>query len=169
MKKSLIRRVYNRFFHILARFSPGATTLRPMLHRARGVKIGANVFIGDDVFIDNEYPECIEVGDNAQISIRVVIVAHTRGPGRVIVGRDAFIGPHCVIACSSGRTLTIGAGAVIGPGCVITRNVAPRVYLVLPPLRPAGIATVSLPSATSMEEFVAGLRPWTEDIVASGE
>jgi hypothetical protein len=49
---------------------------------------------------------------------------------------------------------------VIGPGCVITRNVAPRTYLVLPPPRPIGIATVPLPAAKSMEEFMAGLRPW---------
>ncbi|MEI8139860.1 MAG: acyltransferase [bacterium] len=160
MKKSLVRRIFNRFFHILARFSPGATSLRPLLHRARGVKIGNNVFIGDDVFIDNEYPECIEIGENVQISIRVVIIAHTRGSGRVIIERDAFIGPHCVIACSAGRTLSIGAGAVIGPGCVITRNVVPHIYLVVPPPRPAGTVTVPLPAAKSMEEFVAGLRPW---------
>ena len=169
MQKSLVRRVCNRFFHVLARVSPGATSLRPLLHRARGVRIGANVFIGDDVFIDNEYPECIEIGANAQISIRVVIVAHTRGPGRVIIERDAFIGPHCVIACSAGRTLTIGAGAVIGPGCVVTRNVAPRMYLVVPPPRPVGTATVPLPAATSMEEFVAGLRPLGEDAATLGE
>lgn len=159
MNKSLARRIFNRIFHVLARFSPGATSLRPALHRARGVQIGANVFIGDDVFIDNEYPECIEIGTNVQISIRVVIVAHTRGAGRVIIERDAFVGPHCVIACGAGRTLTIGAGAVVGPGCVITRNVPARSYLVVPSARPVGIVTVPLPAATSMEEFVAGLRP----------
>lgn len=160
MKKPLHRRIFNRVFHLLARLSPGSTTLRPALHRVRGVKIGAGVFLGDDVFIDNEYPECVEIQDRAQISIRVVIVAHTRGFGRVVIEKDAFVGPHCVIACSAGRTLTIGAGAVIGPGCVITRNVAPRAYLVLPAPRPMGIATVPLSTARTMEEFIGGLKPW---------
>jgi len=160
LKKPLHRRVFGRVFHLLARLSPGATTLRPALHRARGVKIGPGVFLGDDVFIDNEYPECVEIQESAQISIRVVIVAHTRGPGRVVIEKGAFVGPHCVIACSAGRTLTIGAGAVIGPGCVITRNVPPRAYLALPSPRPIGIATVPLSTATSMEEFIGGLKPW---------
>jgi len=118
------------------------------------------VFIGDDVFIDNEYPEFIEIGDNVQISIRTIIIAHTRGPGRVIIESDAFVGPMCVIACSAGRIVKIGAGAVIGPGCVITRSVAPRTYLTQSPPRPIGIATVPLPCAETMEAFLAGLRPW---------
>ncbi|MCL4788723.1 MAG: acyltransferase [Verrucomicrobia bacterium] len=160
MTKSLHRRIFNRVFHLLARLSPGSTSFRPMLHRWRGVKIGKEVFLGDDVFIDNEYPECVEIQDRVQISIRVVIVAHTRGSGRVIIERDTFVGPHCVIACSAGRTLTIGAGAVIGPGCVITRNVAPRTYLTLPAPRPIGIATVPLSTANTMEEFLGGLKPW---------
>jgi hypothetical protein len=92
----------------------------------------------------------------------VVIVAHTRGPGRVIVEEDAFVGPHCVIACGAGRTLTIGAGAVIGPGCVITRSVAPRAYLALPAPRPVATVGVPLPAAVTMDEFVAGLRPWAK-------
>jgi acetyltransferase-like isoleucine patch superfamily enzyme len=160
MSKPLHRRIFNRVFHLLARLSPGSTSLRPLLHRWRGVKIGRDVFLGDDVFIDNEYPECVEIQDRAQISIRVVIVAHTRGSGRVVIEQDAFVGPHCVIACSAGRTLTIGAGAVIGPGCVITRNVAPRTYLALPSLQPAGIATVPLSTAATMDEFIRGLKPY---------
>lgn len=160
MNKPLHRRIFNRVFHLLARLSPGATSLRPALHRLRGVKIGTDVFLGDDVFIDNEYPECVEIRDRAQVSIRVVIVAHTRGPGRVVIEPDAFVGPHCVIACSAGRTLTIGAGAVLGPGCVVTRNVPPRTYLVLPPPRPMGLATVPLSTARTMEEFHQGLKAW---------
>ena len=69
MSKSLFKRIFNRIFHVMARFSPGSTSLRPMLHRARGVTIGRDVFIGDDVFIDNEYPDCVELGDNVQSAI----------------------------------------------------------------------------------------------------
>ena len=87
MTKSLSSRVLNRLLAQVARFAPGSTTLRPMLHRLRGVKIGRRVFIGDDVYLDNEYPEAIEIGDDVQISIRAVVIAHTRGAGRVIIAR----------------------------------------------------------------------------------
>ena len=45
----------------MARFLPGSTSLRPFLHKLRGVRIQGDVFIGDDVYIENEYPECIEI------------------------------------------------------------------------------------------------------------
>ncbi len=159
MAKALPRRVWNRLLALLARFAPGSTSLRPMLHRARGVRIGRNVFIGDDVYLDNEYPEAIEIGDDVQISIRAVVIAHTRGPGRVRIGKEAFIGPHVVVACSSGRTLTIGEGAVVSAGCIVTKNVPPRLVLMPAASQASAIATVALTTAKSMEAFYAGLRP----------
>jgi heptaprenylglycerol acetyltransferase len=144
---------------LLARFAPGSTTLRPMLHRARGVKIGRNVFIGDDVYLDNEYPEAIEIQDDVQISIRAVIIAHTRGPGRLVIQRAAFVGPHAVVACSSSRTLTIGEGAVVSAGCIVTKNVPPHVVLTPAPAHVSARATVALTTAKTMEEFYSGLRP----------
>ena len=70
LEKSLLKRCLNRVLHLIVRVSPGSTTLRPILHRARGVKIGRGVFIGDDVYIDGEYPELIEIQDGAAISMR---------------------------------------------------------------------------------------------------
>jgi acetyltransferase-like isoleucine patch superfamily enzyme len=149
----------NRLFGLLARFAPGSTTLRPMLHRARGVKIGRNVFIGDDVHLENEYPEAIEIQDDVQISVRAVIIAHTRGPGRVIIEKEAFIGPHVVVACSSGRVLRIGEGAVVSAGCIVTKNVLPRMVLRPAAAQVVARATVALTTAKTMEEFHSGLRP----------
>jgi serine acetyltransferase len=125
MSKSILKRATNRWFHLLARFCPGATTLRPLLHRARGVKIGRHVFIGEEVYLDNEYPECIEIMDHVQISIRAIVVAHTRGPGRGVIEQGAFVGPNAVLVCGAGRALRIGEGAVIGAGSVITKSVPP--------------------------------------------
>ena len=130
-----------------------------MLHRWRGVKIGRDVFIGDDVYIDNEYPECIEIQDGVQISIRAVIIAHTRGSGKVILEKECFVGPHVVIASSAARTLRIGQGAVISAGCIVTKNVPPRIVLVPAAARVVGLASVSLPQAETMEQFIAGLSP----------
>jgi len=118
----LLGRIFNRVLHLLARNVPGATGFRPFLHRLRGVKIGNDVFIGDDVYLENEYPNAIEIQDGVQISVRATIIAHTRGPGKVIIEKDAFIGPNTVIVVSAGRTLIIGEGAVIGAGVVVTNN-----------------------------------------------
>jgi acetyltransferase-like isoleucine patch superfamily enzyme len=157
--KSIIRRAANRVFALLARFSPGARTLRVWLHRARGVKIGRGVFIGDEVYIDNEYPECVEIQAHAQISIRAIIIAHTRGPGRVVIGKDAFLGANSVIACSAGCMIRIGERAVIGPGTIITKSVPAGLYLV--PAPPQFVAKVGVPLSTtdSIRSFRAGLRP----------
>lgn len=159
MAKSLVRRVLNRLLNLVARVIPGATTLRPMLHRARGVKIGRAVFIGDDVYIDGEYPEMIEIQDGAAVSMRAVIIAHNKGPGKVIIEREAFVGPQAVVMASGGKTLRVGQGAVVGAGCVISRNVAPRAVVIAAANQVVGEATVSLPAAETVEQFWSGLKP----------
>ena len=49
--------------------------------------------------LENEYPECVEIGHDVQISVRAVFLAHTRGAGRIIVEDGACIGPHVLVAC----------------------------------------------------------------------
>jgi acetyltransferase-like isoleucine patch superfamily enzyme len=129
----------------------------------RGVNILGPIFIGEDVYLDNEYPEAIEIHELVQISVRAMILAHTRGAGKVIIEKAAFIGPNVVIACSAGRVLRIGEGSVIGPGCVITRSVAARTYLM--PARAEAVAKVGLPLplAENIQEFIAKLQPCAPD------
>lgn len=168
-KKSAFRRLLNRTLGILARFSPGLSTIRPMLHRARGVKIGRGVCINNEVYLENEFPESIEIGHRVQISVRATIIAHTRGPGKVIIGDDAFIGPNTVIACAAGRVIKIGAGAVIGPGVVISRSVPPGVYLTVAEPQVVAHVGVPLPASRSIEVFRAGLRPLNSAAVKSSD
>jgi acetyltransferase-like isoleucine patch superfamily enzyme len=130
-----------------------------MLHRWRGVKVGQNVFIGDEVYIDNEYPEMIEIHDHAAVSMRAILIAHSMGPGKIVIEREAFIGPQVVLLCSSGKTLRIGEGAVISAGCVITRDVPARAVIAPAPTHVAGHASVSMPAAKTVEEFWSGLKP----------
>jgi len=159
MSKSIIRRVLNRFLHSLARTLPGATSLRPMLHRLRGVKIGKNVFIADDVYLENEYPEAVEIHDGVQISVRSIIIAHTRGPGKVVIEENAYLGPNTVVATSGGRSLRIGAGAVIGAGVVIGNDVAAKMFIPSSPAKPVATVMVPLAKAERMEDFIRGLAP----------
>lgn len=137
---------------------PGATSFRPFLHRLRGVKISGRVFIGDDVYIENEYPECIELCEGAQICLRSILIAHTRGPGRIVVGKNAFLGANCVVTAPVGRTLTIGEGAVVTTSSAIGANVP--AHTMVGNERAKSLATVTVPLAmdTPYEEFLAGLR-----------
>lgn len=159
MKKSLLKRGLNRVLHVLARHGPGATTLRPFFHRIRGVRIGRQVFIADEVYLENEYPEAVEIHDGVQISVRSIIIAHTRGPGRVIIEKDAYIGPNVVIAGAGGRTLRIGEGSVLGAGVVISSDVPARTFVANNAAKPVARVLVPLATAKRMEDFVRGLAP----------
>jgi acetyltransferase-like isoleucine patch superfamily enzyme len=159
MKKSALRGAFNRILGILARFVPGATTLRPFLHRLRGVQISGRVFIGDDVYVENEYPECIELHDGAQVCLRSILIAHTRGPGRIVIGENAFVGANCVVTASPGRTLTIGEGAVVATCSVISSDVPACTMVGNEKARLLATVTVPFTMETSYESFLAGLKP----------
>ena len=159
VKKSIVRRVWNRVLGMLARFVPGATSLRPFLHKLRGARITGRVFIGDDVYLENEYPECIEVHDGAQICLRSILIAHTRGPGRIVIGKNAFVGANCVLTTSPGVTLTIGEGAVITASSVVSSDVPAHMLVGNVKAKPIARATVALTLETPYDRFLAGLRP----------
>jgi len=157
-----MRRAFNRLFHTFAKILPGGSTIRPYLHRLRGVKISKGVFIGDEVYLENEYPECIEIQAGAQIGIRTIVMAHINNreePGRVIIEKNVWIGPNCVISASPDRELRIGEGAVVGPASVIKTSVSARSFYA--PERARHIANVQVPLAadTSYASFLSGLSP----------
>lgn len=162
MGKFILKRIMNRILHMLAKTLPGRTTIRPFLHKLRGVKIYGKIVIGDDVYIENEYPENVEIHDGAQILLRSTIIAHTRGRGKVIIEKNAYIGANSIIASSSNRTLTIGEGAVVALQSAITSDVPPFTFVSGP--RPKPLAQVSNPLTltTTYEEFIRGLRPIRE-------
>ncbi len=159
MEKNLLRRLSNRVLGHLARTLPGCTSLRPLLHRLRGVQIQGKAFIGDDVYIENEYPERVILEDGAQICLRSTVVAHTKGVGQVILGKNAFVGAGCLIVASPNSTLRIGEGAVVAAGSVITTNVPPGTLVA--PESPKAWASVTVPLAieTEFAEFLKGLTP----------
>jgi serine acetyltransferase len=108
------------------------------------------------VYIDDEYPECVVIHENAVIGVSVVIIAHMRGIGHVEIGPDSFIGPNSVIM----PDVTIGEGAVVAAGSVVTRDVPP--YTMVggsPDAKPMARVTATLGRRKSMEAFRRGLRP----------
>ena len=141
---------------------PGGYTLRPWLHRKRGVFIGKNTWISQLVYIDELHPEAVIIGDNCTIGLRTSIFTHFYwGPkksrnagGKVVIENDVFIGPHCVIL----PNVHIGQGAVIKAGTVVSRDVPPHVFLGSAPPVVLGKATVPLTAEHSYDEFLMGLR-----------
>jgi acetyltransferase-like isoleucine patch superfamily enzyme len=158
-EKGLIKRGGNRFLHLLARFLPGATTLRPSLHRARGVKIHGRIFIGEEVYIESEYPECVEIHDGAQIALRATIMAHFRGTGYVMIGKNAWVGPHSLISAHPGQTLKIGEGSVVGASSLVLKDVPPHTFVAGVPAKPIARVTVPMTLDATYEDFKKGLKP----------
>ena len=159
----MIKDVYQRILRKIAFSAPGGYSIRPMLHRLRGVTIGNGVWISQYVYIDEIHPDAITIGDNTTIGIGTSIIAHFYwGPkkkdhnGKVIIEHDVFIGPHCVIL----PNVRIGNGAVIQAGTIISRDVPPGTLWGPPKAKPLAKATVPLTKYSSFEDFMKGLRPF---------
>jgi acetyltransferase-like isoleucine patch superfamily enzyme len=157
----MLPNIVARLLHKIAFISPGGNSLRPWLHRLRGAKIGKNVWVAQFVYIDELHPAALTIGDNCTIGLRTSIFTHFywgprrfAGNGKVIIGKDVFIGPHCVIL----PNVTIGEGSVIRAGTVVSRNVPPHTFWGAPPAGPLGTAPVPLTSEHGYEEFARCLR-----------
>ncbi|MGA2844794.1 MAG: acyltransferase [Candidatus Acidiferrales bacterium] len=95
------------------------------MHRARGVHIGKDVWIGYDVILDTSRPYLITIGDRASLSMRVTVIAHFRETQGVTIEEDAFIGPGALIL----PNVVIGRGAVVTAGSVVTKSVPPMIVV----------------------------------------
>ena len=155
--------VINRILHKLASIMPGGYTVRPQLHRMRGVNIGKNVWISQYVYLDEIHPEAVSIGDNSSIGLRSSVFTHfywgprrsKDGYSKVVIENDVFIGPHCLILPG----VRVGEGAVVKGGSVLTRNVPPFMFWGPPPVGPLGRVTVPLTAQHEYYDFVRGLRP----------
>ena len=159
----------NRVLQVVALYSPGGDTIRPMLHRRRGVKIGRRTWVGFDTLIEPSYPERVEIGDRVAIGIRVLILAHFAHLGRnrestsgeldervsVRIEDDVFIGPGAIIM----PNVTIGHGAVVASGSVVTRSVAPLTMVQGNPAEPIARCGVPLGLDTPIKDFYRKLTP----------
>jgi acetyltransferase-like isoleucine patch superfamily enzyme len=161
--------IKNRVLQLAALYSPGGDTIRPMLHRRRGVRIGRRTWVGFDTLIEPSYPHRVEIGDRVAIGIRVLILAHFAHLGRnresasgelddrvsVRIEDDVFIGPGAIIM----PNVTIGHGAVVTSGSVVTRSVAPLTMVQGNPAQPIARCGVPLGLDTPVKEFYAHLTP----------
>lgn len=155
MKENPFRGIKNRVCQHLARILPGARSLRVRLHRARGVHIGKDVWIGYDVILDTSRPHLITIEDRASLSMRVTVVAHFRETQGVRIEEDVFIGPGAIIL----PNVVIGRGAVVSAGSVVSKSVPPMTLVQGNPAVPVAECGVLLSEATSVKEFSRRLKP----------
>lgn len=124
-------KIIGRALRILAWLAP-VYQFRASVYRKCGIKVGKNVYIGFLVMMDGEFPEYIEIGDEASIGPGVTIMAHSgaspfhhrfgiyhEGPQKVTIGRGVWLAAGSIILPG----VTIGEGAIVAAGSVVSRNV----------------------------------------------
>ncbi|WP_129128008.1 acyltransferase [Geomonas oryzae] len=160
MGMGILQRVLGK----LAMVAPGGYTLRPWLQRRRGVRLGKNVWLSQFVYLDDQHPEQIVIGDNVTIGLRCTVFAHfylgdratEEAKGGVVIEEGAFIGPNCTIL----HGVTIGAGAVVVAGSVVTRNVPAGTLYGPPAAQPIARITHPLTAGGEVQyrKFLFGLK-----------
>lgn len=127
------------------------------LLRWAGARIGRNVFISTDVWIDPAFPQLLTIEDDVMVGVGVKIALHEFGPrqfraGQVLIRRGAIIGGFALI----GHGVEIGEGAVVAGGAAVGKDVPPRKLAIGNPARivPLG-ASVSQSASVEPERDVA--------------
>jgi len=97
--------------------------------KERGLTVGQNLTLLQDVIIDDTHCWHITIGDDVTIAPRVHILAHDASTkthlgytkiGKVSIGNRVFVGASSVIMPG----VAIGDDAVIGAGSIVTSDVA---------------------------------------------
>jgi len=160
MRENPFRALINRILQLFTMFLPGGHNLRVWLHRARGVKIGKDVFISFNVVLETGFPHLITIEDDAFIGIGAIVIAHFQDhlqePDRgVRIGKRAFVGPGVIIL----PDVEIGDCAVVTAGSVVTRSVPPMMVVQGNPAVPIAKCGVPLWPDTPLREFSSRLIP----------
>jgi maltose O-acetyltransferase len=99
--------------------------------KKRGLRIGSNVIILDNVLFDPDHCFLISVGDNCTICPNVRCIAHDASTklklgytkiGRIVIRENCFIGDSAIILPG----VQVGPNSIVGAGSVVTRDVPPE-------------------------------------------
>lgn len=108
-------------------------TMRSALLRMAGYRIGAKVFIGEELIIRDDRHDwgMVTIGNRAAIADRVTLVVSSNPNFSmirelfgdvhlpIIIEDDAWLGSGVIVLPG----VTIGSGAVVGAGAVVTKDV----------------------------------------------
>ncbi len=128
-----LRFLYRRYrdFRLQKRalFAP-YNSIRVRLQRKRGVKIGQNVHIGTNVFMDPVFPNFIVIEDGVSVAGGDYILTHNKPLdyhkfisdsylAPVVIKKNAWIAINVTILPG----VTIGEGAIVAAGSVVNKDV----------------------------------------------
>jgi acetyltransferase-like isoleucine patch superfamily enzyme len=126
----LARPAFNRYAMMFGLFLLPFSSLRVLLLRMCGVKVGRGTFVGFNLSIDTNYSHLITIGDFVTISHNVSIYAHTatsvqsrlaqlyRSVSPVVIEDGAWIAASAIILPG----VRIGENCLIGAGAVVTKS-----------------------------------------------
>lgn len=109
--------------------------VRPFILKLIGCKVGKNVFIGKNIYIDSGHANLIRIDDCAHITARTVLLCHKRNLSHYYVGDNYAQLPyitapiHLKEGCSTGTDtiimpgVTIGKGSIVGAGSLVTKDI----------------------------------------------
>ncbi len=126
---------------LMARLVP-SNALRIKLQRAKGVKIGQNVYLGYDTHIDTAYPHLVEIEDFARVAIGAVVLAHSRPADAWMKHLGEQKAPvrikrHAAVYAGAILTpgVTVGEYAIVKEGAVVVEDVPPYTVVAGVPAR----------------------------------
>lgn len=140
-----LRLYINKVLQFVARKVLLPPNIRVVLQKLRGVKFQDtnDIFIGEDVFIDEVFPELVTIGRNVMIAEGVMIFTHLYDPTcsdhamkikPIRIEDGVFIGARSIVL----NGVTLGRGCVIGAASLVTRDVPPYAVMVGNPARQVG-------------------------------
>lgn len=140
-----LRMYANKILQYVARKFLLPPSFRTVLQSLRGVRFidPKSVFLGEDVFIDEVFPDRVKIGRNVMITEGVMIFTHLYDPAYsqhamevkdVVIEDDVFIGARSLIL----NGVKVGKGAVVGAASVVTKDIKPYAIVAGSPAREVG-------------------------------
>jgi maltose O-acetyltransferase len=124
---------FRRYLMIIGMNLIPFASIRALVLRVCGVRIGKDCYIGFNVICDTNYASLIAIGDRVTISHNTSVFAHTATPvvthlsniyrdvKPVSIGDGAWIGAHCLILPG----VNVAEHCMIGAGSVVTKSTEP--------------------------------------------
>lgn len=130
--------------------------LRVWAYRRLGFRIGRNVFIGMQCYLDDMHPHRTVIEDDVVVSYRVTFACH--GPRardhRLVLRQGSYVGAGAILLGGRPRgDVEIGPYATVGAGALVDRSVPP-------------LATVAGVPARILR---TGRMPWESDDARTAE